>query len=270
METQKWREILIPYQQAVQEIIVKFESIVNEYRRLGQYSPIEYVTGRVKKISSILEKARKKNISVYDIQDNIEDIAGIRIICQFVEDIDKVVNLIRERDGKDLTIIREKNYISNTKDSGYRSYHVIIKYPVYTAIGEKNVLAEIQIRTLAMNFWATIEHSLRYKYQGNIPSKIHDRLIKAAEAAFQLDTEMSLIRSDIIDAQELFKIKSNIVADISNNIQNLYNTGNVDHAKKIQEQFIKLWEQGNLEKLKEFNKNLDVIAEVYDAQSITK
>lgn len=270
METQKWREILLPYEQAVDELVVKFESIVREYHRLGRYSPIELVTGRVKKISSIIEKARKKDIAFEGIQSQMEDIAGIRIICQFVEDIDKVVELIRERDGKDLEIVREKDYIANTKESGYRSYHVIIAYPVHTALGEFKVMAEVQIRTLAMNFWATIEHSLRYKYNGKMPEDIHNKLKHAAEAAFTLDKEMSFIRNEIVEAQNLFKIKSNLVADIVNNIQNLYDIGNVEEARKIQSQFLDILKQDSYEKLKEFNRQLDVIAEVLEAQSLNE
>ncbi len=143
METNKWRELLIPYQQAVQEMQVKFESIANENHRLGQYSPIEYVTVRVKKISSILEKAKKKGYMLSDIEDEIEDIAGVRIICQFVEDIEKVVDLIKSR--KDMTIKYEKDYIANSKSSGYKSYHMIVYYDVHTALGFKRIQAEIQI-----------------------------------------------------------------------------------------------------------------------------
>lgn len=267
MQTYEWREILIPYKQAVQELIIKFESIVNESRQLGKYSPIEYVTGRVKKISSILEKAKKKEISIGNIEEDIEDIAGIRIICQFVEDIDRVVELIQKR--SDMEIKYEKDYIQNTKLSGYRSYHMIVYYNVHTALGEKRVQAEIQIRTLAMNFWATIEHSLRYKYGQDIPVSIRKRLIRAAEAAHMLDQEMSKIRDEIMDAQDMFQYKSHIVADILNNIQNIKAAANDEHeADEISTEFYKLWEEGDLEKLVNFNRRLDLIAESHKAQRI--
>lgn len=267
MEIQLWREILIPYQQAVQELKVKFSSIVHENRRLGQYSPIEYVTGRVKKISNILEKAKKKNIPINRIEKEIDDIAGIRILCQFVEDIDKVVDLIRSR--TDMEIKDEKNYISNTKDSGYRSYHIIVYYDVHTALGAKRIQAEIQIRTLSMNFWATIEHSLQYKYEHNIPYDIKKRLMNAAEAAFQLDQEMSLIRNEIIRAQNLFQVKSSVIADILNNIQNLHKVmDNIKEVEQIQEEFYSLWEKGNFEQLDNFNKKLDMMAAGNKAQSL--
>ncbi|MGF7056593.1 GTP pyrophosphokinase [Brassicibacter mesophilus] len=252
-----WKKILIPYQQAVEELKVKFKSIRNEYKRIDEYSPIEFVTGRVKEISSILDKAKKRNVPIDKIEEQIEDIAGIRIMCQLVDDIDKVVNLIRNRDGKDLKIVEERDYIKNIKESGYRSYHIIIKYTVQTAFGEKEILAEIQIRTLAMNFWATIEHSLNYKFQHNIPKDILERLKNAAEAAFLLDQEMSEIRDEIMDAQELFIRKSTLVADILTKIQNLYFSGKFEQVEQIQRRFITLQENGNIAELKSFNKELD-------------
>ena len=123
-------------------------------------------------------------------------------MCQFVEDIHQVVDLLRTR--HDMKVIIERDYITNKKASGYRSYHLVIEYPVQLIDGEKIILAEIQIRTLAMNFWATIEHSLNYKYQGEFPDEISERLRRSAEAAYQLDEEMSNIREEIQEAQRLF------------------------------------------------------------------
>ena len=160
MEYEKWDKILVPYEHAVEELKVKFKNMRKEFLTRGEYSPIEFVTGRTKKIASIISKAKRLNLS--DIEAEMEDIAGIRIMCQFVEDIYNIVNLIKSR--SDMSIVYEKDYIKNFKDSGYRSYHVIIKYPIHSIAGSKEILCEIQIRTLAMNFWATIEHSLKYKY----------------------------------------------------------------------------------------------------------
>jgi putative GTP pyrophosphokinase len=103
-----------------------------------------------------------------------------------------------------MTILEERDYITNAKSSGYRSYHLVVEYPVYLVTGEKKLLVEIQVRTLAMNFWATIEHSLNYKYQDDFPEELSDRLQRAGEAAFKLDTEMSEIREEIQEAQNLF------------------------------------------------------------------
>ena len=157
MQIQLWREILEPYTLAVEELKVKFKHMIGEYRRAGEYSPIEQVTGRVKTVSSILEKTQKKGILLDDIEREIEDIAGVRIICQFVEDIYKVAELIKNR--RDMKIKSEKDYILHQKDSGYRSYHMIVWYSVETVKGPKTIPVEIQIRTLAMDFWATVEHS---------------------------------------------------------------------------------------------------------------
>lgn len=266
MEIQLWREILSPYVLAVEELIVKFNHIISEYRSAGEYSPIEQVNGRVKTISSILEKAQKKGVPLDHIEEQIEDIAGIRIICQFVEDIYKVAEIIKKR--TDMRIKCEKDYITNYKESGYRSYHLIIYYKVETQRGTKELQAEIQIRTLAMNFWATIEHSLQYKYKKNMPVHIRERLSTAADAIKTLDQEMSIIRGEIMDAQNSFKIKANVVADILNNIQNLYKVANKREVVNIQDEFFKIYQSGDLEQLERFNKELDIIAEGYRAQSL--
>jgi len=154
MAINDWKKFLIPYEQAVEELKIKLKSIRKEYRKRKEYSPIEFVTGRVKEVSSMLEKANKFEIPLDRLQYELEDIAGVRIMCQFVDDIDRVVEILRKR--RDMQILYEKDYVRNVKSSGYRSYHMIIKYPVNMADGQKEILAEFQIRTLAMNFWATI------------------------------------------------------------------------------------------------------------------
>lgn len=266
MEIQMWREILEPYALAVEEMKIKFNHVIKAYRAAGMYSPIEQVAGRVKTISSILEKAQKKNIELDEIETSLEDIAGIRIICQFVEDIYKVAELIRHR--SDMKVLSEKDYIKYQKQSGYRSYHMIVEYRVETLKGAKIIHAEIQIRTLAMNFWATIEHSLQYKYKHNMPANLTNRLHAAAEAIIILDQEMSSVRNEIMDAQNSFNIKANIVADILTSIQNLYKIANKREVVKIQDEFFKVYESEDLEALERFHKELDIIAEGYRAQSL--
>lgn len=259
-----WKQFLTPYEQAVDELKVKLRSIRKEYRRKNEYSPIEFVTGRVKEVSSILEKANKYNIPIGRVEYELEDIAGIRVMCQFVDDIYKVIEILRSR--KDMQILYEKDYISNVKSSGYRSYHIVIRYPVNMAEGEKIILAEFQIRTLAMNFWATIEHSLNYKYKKNVPPEIQKKLKNAADAAFNLDEEMLTIKDEIMDAQKLFEIKSDIITNIMNNILTLISIGKIAEASRYQMTLNKLieeseiWELNNLlnsirrdiEKFKEF------------------
>lgn len=266
MEIQLWREILEPYRLAVDELVVKFMHIKQQYQYSHIYTPIESVTGRVKRISSILDKAQRKGIEFDEIESKIEDIAGIRIICQFVEDIDTVVGIIRKRE--DLEVKREKDYITHSKPSGYRSYHVIAYYTVHTINGPKRLEVEIQIRTLAMNFWSTIEHSLQYKYKENMPDDLRDRLLRAADAVDALDNEMASVRDEIMDAQNSNKQKANIVSDILNNIENLYYVANEREVTKIQDEFFKIYKENDMALLKRFNKQLDIIAENYRAQSL--
>lgn len=201
----QWDRFLAPYKQAVDELKIKFKGMRQQFETDNSNSPIEFVTGRVKPLASIYDKTMEKGLSFEpsdELAHELQDIAGLRMMCQFVGDIETVVGLLRQRN--DLRIVEEKDYISQEKQSGYRSYHVIVEYPVQTIKGEKLILAEIQIRTLAMNFWASIEHSLNYKYKGVFPEEIKIRLQRAAEAAFQLDEEMSQIRDEIQEAQAYF------------------------------------------------------------------
>jgi putative GTP pyrophosphokinase len=216
---------------------------------MSEYSPIEFVTGRVKKISSIIEKTQRNGIDESRIEEEMEDIAGLRIMCQFQDDIYSVVNILRQRDGRDLKVVYEKDYIKNEKASGYKSYHMVIKYPVQTAYGEKEILAEIQIRTLAMNFWATIEHSLNYKYKQNMPENIKQRLRASAIAASQLDLEMCEIRKEIIRAQLMFEEKSNVIRDIVDSIRLLNSIGKQEEAMKFQDTFDQICNSNDQEAL---------------------
>ena len=198
-----WQVFLAPYQQAVSELKLKLKHIRQEYKDHQLHAPIEFVTGRVKTRESILEKMEVRKIQPEDFLVGVQDIAGIRIMCQFVEDIYLTADLLAKREDFKVLLIRD--YIENHKPSGYRSYHMVIEYPVQRAEGVIPVICEIQIRTLAMNFWATIEHSLNYKYQGAYPDHILKRLERASEAAFQLDEEMSEIRSEIQEATQYFE-----------------------------------------------------------------
>ena len=266
MEIQLWREILTPYELAVKELTVKFQHLIKEYKDRGMYSPIEQVTGRVKSISSILGKAQKKGIPLEKIEEEMFDIAGVRIICQFVEDIEMVVEMVRKR--SDMKVLDERDYINHVKESGYRSYHMIVSYEVETLQGTKKICVEIQISTLGMNFWSTIEHSMQYKYQKNIPDHIRKKLIKAAQAIVVLDSEMSAVRGEIMDAQNSRQIQANLIADILNNIQNLYHLANKREIAKIQDEFYRIYEMNDIEQLKRFSQELDIIAEGYRAQAL--
>mgnify|MGYP003599192125 FL=1 len=205
-----WEAFLDPYIQAVGELKIKLRGARKQYQKQNRHSPIECVTGRVKPAESIKNKARLRGFTPENIAE-MQDIAGVRVMVQFVEDVEEVLNLLRQR--KDFKIVQERDYINHQKESGYRSYHVIIEYPVEMVDGRKNILAEIQIRTLAMNFWATIEHSLNYKYQGAFPDELRKRLAVTAKIAYALDEEMSTIREEIQEAQLLFNPSRHKVDD---------------------------------------------------------
>ena len=268
MAIQNWKNFLMAYEQAVDELKVKLKSIRKEYRRRNEYSPIEFVTGRVKEVSSILEKANKFEIPLDRLEQEMEDIAGIRIMCQFVDDIDKVVELLRVR--KDMQILYEKDYVSNVKSSGYRSYHLIIKYPINSIAGSKEIHCEIQIRTLAMNFWATIEHSLKYKYEHYIPENVALRLRKAADAAFLLDEEMSEIREDIMKAQVMYQAKSVTLKDVLKKIQELYNLGEISSALKYQRRLDKIDSERDIDEIVALKEEIDYILEDFKTHRIDK
>lgn len=265
MDIMLWHSVLRPYEMAVDEILLKFRNMKSEYQMRREYCPIEQVIGRVKSVSSILDKMQRKQISVDDMEEKVEDIAGIRIICQFVEDIYRVSSVIASRD--DMQVTEVKDYIRNQKESGYRSYHLIVLYTVHMLDGPRKVQVEIQIRTMAMDFWATVEHSLQYKYRGKIPEKVDTRLSKAASAIINLDNEMSSVRDDIMDAQLSSRLRYNLVEDIIEMIENLYRYTTRREVEKIQEEFYRIYQMNDIEELIRYHGELDRIAEAYRIQS---
>lgn len=231
-----WSEFLMPYEMAVEELKNKFKSLRKECVKNNEHSPIEFVVGRVKQIPSIVEKAGKLGLSEDEIE-KMDDIGGIRIICQFEDDIYRIVDLIHERDGMDMEIVLERDYVKEVKESGYRSYHIIVKYPIFSVKGLKFVFLEIQIRTMAMNFWATVEHSLRYKYKDDLPKNVAEKLRSTAHEVYLLDKEMQEIRDEIISAQNLFMQKSNTLSEILDSISALERMGDIDQAIDFRKRF---------------------------------
>ena len=257
------------YQSALTQMGSRIEVLNSELNHMHSYNPIEYVKSRLKTPESIMKKLRKNghNLNIEDMIEYVNDIAGIRIICQFEEDIETVASIIQNR--ADMTIKSEKNYLKHVKQSGYRSYHLIIYYTVETINGPKQIQAEIQIRTMAMNFWATIEHSLQYKYKGEMPLHVAERLSNAADAIIALDQEMSSVRDEIMDAQNSSQLQSNLVKDILLSIENLYKISNKREVAKIQDEFLRVFRTKDLQQLARFHRQLDIIAEGYRAQSVS-
>lgn len=193
---------LAPYEQAVDELKLKLKGIKYGFQKMGRYSPIEFVVGRVKKTDSLMKKAMEKGIDFTkdtwqeDMAREISDIAGLRVVCRYIDDVLEVKQLIQERE--DVEILDVKDYIANPKKSGYRSIHMICAYTVYLGGFKKKIICEIQIRTLGMNFWATNEHELRYKYAGNIPENVLQQLNEASTITHRLDELMNNLRQEIL------------------------------------------------------------------------
>lgn len=268
MESLNWKEILSPYSLAVKELIVKFNYVIKEHKERGLYSPIERLDGRVKSVSSILEKANRKNIPLREITEQMQDIAGIRLMCQFVDDIYTVVEFIRSR--RDMKIESEVDYIASPKSSGYRSYHMVVQYEVQTSFRSYTIPVEIQIRTLAMNFWAITEHSLQYKYAKNIPEDVSKRLITAAEAVYALDSEMSSIRDEILDAQTLFRRKANVVHEVFQTLEQLQKVAAEADLIRLQNRFFDIYNNGDMEELQTFANEIELISKRYISVDISQ
>ena len=191
-----WEKFLQPYELAVEGFILKMEGIKKQFRLNGGSSPIEIVSGRIKSPTSILDKAARMGVEFEHIDEKIHDIGGIRITCKYVEDVYKVRDLLLSR--KDITLKEERDYIKNPKPSGYRSLHLIVFYNVETIDGQQSVMLEFQLRTHAMHFWASIEHSLKYKFKKQIPDVLKQRLLTASQVSVLLDNEMSEIHKEIM------------------------------------------------------------------------
>ena len=192
-----WDSFLQPYELAVEGFLLKMEGIKKQYQLNNTSCPIEIVSGRVKSPESIIDKANRMNVNYNYIDEQLYDIAGVRITCKYLEDVYEVAKLLKSR--KDIKLLEERDYIKNMKPSGYRSLHLLCAYNVETIHGQQLVHLEFQIRTHAMHFWASIEHSLKYKYQKQIPSELKERLYQAALAGRKLDEEMSSIHNLVLE-----------------------------------------------------------------------
>lgn len=194
------------YSAAIREVKTKLEILDEDFQALHEHNPIHYMKSRIKSAESIVRKlkARELPISFEAVAENIFDVAGIRVICQYIEDIYTVAELLSSQ--TDIEVMVEKDYIKNPKENGYRSLHLIVEVPVFFVGGVMNMPVEIQIRTIAMDFWASLEHQLRYKSDGEIPGFIADELKECAEDINKNDVKMQKIHSFLND---LGKIKLN-------------------------------------------------------------
>ncbi len=185
------------YRAAIKEVRTKIEILSEDFAVRHDYNPIHHMERRLKTPESIEEKLGrlKKELSIESARENIFDIAGIRVVCNFIDDVYAVADMLTAQ--SDVTLLTEKDYIKNPKANGYRSLHLVISVPVYLLDGKEEVPVEVQIRTVAMDFWASLEHNLRYKKEKNIPSKIDLELKGCAEVSATLDRRMQKIFDEL-------------------------------------------------------------------------
>ena len=190
------------YQSALTQMNSRIEVLNSELNHEYSYNPIEYVKSRLKTPESIMKKLRKQghDIGIDDMIEYVNDIAGVRVVCSFTSDIYKIADMIRKQ--KDLTIVSVKDYFSHPKDNGYKSYHMLVTIPIYMSTGVVDTKVEIQIRTIAMDFWASLEHKIYYKFEGNAPAYMYDDLRSCAEIVSNLDAKMLQLNEAIIRANE--------------------------------------------------------------------
>lgn len=187
------------YEFGIEEMLTKIRILRSEFRQTHDHNPIEHVTSRLKTMDSILEKAARYGCStdLVTIREQVRDIAGIRITCSFESDAYWVADMLSRQ--PDVEVVERKDYIAQPKANGYRSLHLIVRIPVFLSDHTEHVPVEIQIRTIAMDFWASVEHKLSYKYRGDVPEHLRTELLAAATTAAELDARMGRLRDEVRD-----------------------------------------------------------------------
>lgn len=188
---------LMEYQFAVDELLTKVTILRREFMYLQHYNPIEHVTSRVKSPASIMQKALRKGVpaDLESLREQITDIAGIRITCSFIADTYRVLETLTAQ--SDVEVLEIKDYIARPKPNGYKSLHAIVRIPVFLSTGPVDVKVEVQIRTVAMDFWASLEHKIFYKFDGDVPARLIDDLAEAARVADELDRRMEELHTEV-------------------------------------------------------------------------
>lgn len=197
-----WTEVNLIYDAALRQIRTKMEILNEEFQHVHRYNPIEHIKARVKSPESIVKKLKRYGYetSIQNMIEYINDIAGIRIICSFTSDIYRIADMIAEQ--KDISIVSVKDYITYPKASGYRSYHMLVTVPVYLSDRIVDTKVEIQIRTVAMDFWASLEHKMHYKFEGDAPLHIKQELVECSKLVADLDDRMLRLNEEILAMSE--------------------------------------------------------------------
>ena len=190
------------YECAILEVKTKLDVLNKEFQANELRNPIETIKTRIKSPASIMEKLERKGfeLSIQSIKDNLDDVAGIRVICSFVDDIYKVADMLTNQD--DIKILSKKDYIKNPKKNGYRSLHLVVEIPIFLSNEKKQMRVEVQIRTIAMDFWASLEHEIHYKKFSNSNVEAVKQLTECADVIYETDMKMLKIRKNLLDEED--------------------------------------------------------------------
>lgn len=192
-----WKEVTLIYNSALKQISTKLEILNDEFQHVHRYNPIEHIKSRIKTPESIVKKLKRygRESTIGNMVRYVNDIAGIRVICSFTSDIYQIAEMISNQ--SDISVISVKDYIVNPKPSGYKSYHMLVSVPVYLSDRIEETKVEIQIRTVAMDFWASLEHKIHYKFEGNAPEHIKEQLVECSRIVSNLDARMLSLNEEI-------------------------------------------------------------------------
>lgn len=196
-DVDSWKEVILVYSSALKEIGTKLEILNDEFQHVHRYNPIEHIKSRIKTSESIVKKLKKHGYesTIDNMIKYVNDIAGIRIICSFTTDIYRIADMLKRQN--DIKVISVKDYIKNPKASGYKSYHMIVSIPIYLSEKKVEAKVEIQIRTVAMDFWASLEHKINYKFDVNVPEHIKVELYECAQMVSELDAKMLSLNEEV-------------------------------------------------------------------------
>jgi len=218
-DVDSWKTVIFLYTAALKEVGTKLEVLNDEFVHVHQYNPIEHIKTRIKTPESIVRKLKRQNheISIENMVTHVNDIAGVRVICSFTSDIYHLAEMIGNQ--SDLRVISVKDYIKSPKESGYKSYHMLVGVPIYLSGNVVHTKVEIQIRTIAMEFWASLEHKIYYKFEGNAPEYISKELVECAKMVSELDDKM-LTLNDAVQAFNVgeHQVDKELINDIAENV----------------------------------------------------
>ena len=204
------KRLLLKYTAALKTLETQISILIQDYEQQNNYNLVEHVKSRIKRLESAEKKLVSRNyeVTVENIEKHVHDMVGVRIVCAFLSDVYKIVEMIEK--SETIQVYAKKDYIAHPKESGYSSYHLLVYVPIYLLDGKEMVEAEIQIRTLAMDFWASLDHKIQYKFQGSVPKQVQDNMYKCAIDINDLDHKMLILNDKMQEYKEEKDRKSSL------------------------------------------------------------